>query len=96
MKAKSNRGGARKRREAQANSTNGLLGITFRWQYRKGNAIQARICIAVGRRRTSRGVAKLGAREAMRQAIKLRRDAGLQAPGLERALASFEDWRRSF
>ena len=95
MKANTSRGGARQRRTAQANSSTGLLGITFRWVYRKGAAVQARICVVVGKRRTGRGVVKLGAREAMRQVIKLRRDAGLQAPGLKQALAAFEDWRRS-
>lgn len=94
MGTASKRGGARERRGAQVNSTNGLQGICFRWVHRKGESVQARICIAIGVQRLSRGVVQKGAREALRQAIKLRRDAGLPAPGLDRAVAAFEDWRR--
>lgn len=92
-KATSKRGGSRVRSDPQVNSSTGLLGITFKLAHRKGYAMQPVICVIVGTRRFTRGVTRRGVRKAMQDAIKLRRDAGLQAPGLNRSLKAFNDWR---
>ena len=89
------RGGARVRVAPQRNNSSQLLGVSFRWATKRGqSSAHPVICIAIGDRRTTRGVTKAGVREAMRAALKLRRDAGLRVPTLTQAIEAFEEWRR--
>lgn len=91
-----NRGGSRVKPGPQSNNTSGLLGITFRWSGRI--RVQGRItysleaCVAVGKKRHTIGMMVRPARDVLRQAIALRRAAGLPVPTLAAAVRAFEDW----
>lgn len=89
------RGGARQRTKPQPNNTSGLLGIRFRWKHKTKRRLThwwPEVEAAIGRRRISRGLLKRTPRQALRDVIRARRDAGLAVPTLREALEAFERW----
>jgi hypothetical protein len=91
----SRRGGARIKPGPQRNNTSGLLGIWFRWNHKhRRNLVHywPEVCAAVGERRISRGLSRRTPREALREVIKQRADAGLPVDTLERAVRAFNRW----
>lgn len=86
------RGGARVRTGAQCNNSTGLLGITFVWEPRENGGAQPLIRIAVGERRYTRGILRVGRLKAMQAALKLRSDAGLPVDTIGRALRALRTW----
>jgi hypothetical protein len=83
------RGGHRNPGHPQSNSTTGIAGVFFGFD---GN--RPRIQVVVGAKRYSRGTTVLGQREAMRQALELREQAGYPVPELGYALRALRAWLR--
>ena len=79
----------------QSNNTSGILGIWFRWACktrRRLTTYHPVICAVVGDRRITRGLSERTPRQALRELLALRADAGLPVASLESAVRAFNRW----